>query len=183
MIKGLAKGLTRSLNSRIELVLSVILLCLLFLVLIYRVIARSLTSLLSYFDISFVFPSFWTQELSGLLFINLGLLAISLGISEGLHVRVGFVISRFSPKVQNIVEIIQLILIFFVLCIIAKYGWEFALKKAGQDMESLPLPKFWTYAPLPIISILMNIRIVGRIYGCLTHFSEPIFKDSEDTIL
>lgn len=171
------------LDSRIELIASVILLCILFLVLIYRIIARSLTELLGFFDISFVFPSFWTQELSGLLFINLGLLAISLGIAEGLHVRVGFIVSRFSPHWQNIIEIIQLILIFFILCIIAKYGWEFAIRKAGQDMESLPLSKFWTYAPLPLISLLMNIRIVQRIYGCLTHFSQPIFSDNEETIL
>ncbi len=171
------------LDSRIELFLSVILLCVLFLVLVYRIVARSLTGLLSYFDITFIFPSFWTQELSGLLFINLALLAISFGISERLHVRVVFIISKFSPKIQNIVEIIQLILIFFVLCIIVKYGWEFALRKAGQEMESLPLSKFWTYAPLPLISILMNIRIVERIYFSLTHFSKPIFEESEDTVI
>ncbi len=173
----------RWLDSRIELFLSVILLCILFLVLMYRIIARSLTGLLNYLDISLILPSFWTQELSGLLFINLALLAISFGISEGLHVRVVFIISKFSPKFQNIVEVIQLIFIFFVLCIIVKYGWEFALRKAGQDMESLPLSKFWIYAALPLISILMNIRIAQRIYFVLTHFSKPVFEESEDTVI
>lgn len=175
----------KQMNVRFEMVLSVILLCILFLILVYRIFARTITGILSQFDIIVNIPSFWTQEFCGVLFINLGLLAISLGIKEGLHVRVVLIVSKFSAKWQNIFEIIQLLLIFFVLCIIAKYGWEFALRKAGQEMESLPLSKIWIYGPLPIISILMNIRIAERMYFVLTNFSKPLHStdNSEDTIL
>lgn len=172
------------LNRNIEMFFSVILLCTLFAVLVYRIFARTFTGILSNFNISVHLPSFWTQEFCGILFINLSLLAISLGVREGLHVRVVFIVSKFSTRWQNIIEVLTLLMIFFVFCLIAKYGWEFAMRKSNQMMDSMPYSKIWIYAPLPIFSVLINIRLAERLYYVLTNFNKPLhIFDSEDTII
>lgn len=167
----------KKLNRHLEEALCVLLLCIQLATLLLQILLRTLGWFFqNIFDINFPIQAFWTLEFCTFLFVYIGFLAISLGIRDGLHVRIELIASKLSVRMQNILEIVQYLAVAFVLVILIKYGWAYALKKTSHDMTSLPWSQFWLYAPLPVISILMMFRLFGRFYDILTHFNRPIFQ-------
>lgn len=46
-------------------------------------------------------PLMWSEELSSLIFVYVGMLGISMGIRNQTHVLIDFLCSRFSPRMQR----------------------------------------------------------------------------------
>jgi TRAP-type C4-dicarboxylate transport system permease small subunit len=69
----------------------------------------------------------WPEELSMLLFTWVVFLAGSLGVREGFHVRLTFILKRLPPSVQNVMSII-------ITAFIISFGA--VLLYSGKDMVS-----------------------------------------------
>ena len=69
----------------------------------------------------------WPEELSMLLFTWIVFLAGSLGVREGFHVRLTFILNRFPPSVQKILSIM-------ITALIISFGA--VLLYSGKDMVS-----------------------------------------------
>lgn len=63
-----------------------------FIILVMQIVARQVLGT----------PLMWSEELSSLLFVYVGMLGISMGIRNQQHVLIDFLCSRFSPKMQKL---------------------------------------------------------------------------------
>lgn len=62
-----------------------------FIILVAQILARQV----------FGRPLMWSEELSSLIFVYVGMLGISMGIRSQTHVLIDFLCSRFNPTVQR----------------------------------------------------------------------------------
>lgn len=119
-----------------------------FIVLIAQILARQV----------FGRPLMWSEELSSLIFVYVGMLGISMGIRNQTHVLIDFLSSRFSPRVQKIVFTISQIIIFICIIFMGYLGNILYKKKWIFELVSLKISSGWMYLALPLISILMIYR-------------------------
>src|SRR5581483_1472535 len=66
----------------------------------------------------------WSEEVSLLLMTAFGFLSICIGFRYGYHLRLTFIVNRFSPIVQKFLEIISniLVILFGLLLIVQGYN-------------------------------------------------------------
>lgn len=103
-------------------------------------------------------PLMWSEELSGLIFVYVGMFGISMGIRKQEHVLIDFLCSRFSPKMQKLMFTITQIIILVSIIFMLYLGNILYKKKWMFEMVSLQISSGWMYLALPIISILMLVR-------------------------
>lgn len=119
-----------------------------FIVLIAQIFARQV----------FGRPLMWSEELSSLIFVYVGMLGISMGIRNQTHVLIDFLCSRFSPRMQKVVFTISQIIIFICIIFMGYLGNILYKKKWIFELVSLKISSGWMYLALPLISILMLYR-------------------------
>ena len=109
----------------------------------------------------------WSEELSSLIFVYVGMLGISMGIRNQTHVLIDFLCSRFSPRMQKIVFTISQIIIFICIIFMGYLGNILYKKKWIFELVSLKISSGWMYLALPLISILM-------LYLCAAKFMQYV---------
>lgn len=119
-----------------------------FIILVMQIVARQVLGT----------PLMWSEELSSLLFVYVGMLGISMGIRNQQHVLIDFLCSRFSPKMQKIAFTIVQIIIFISIIFMWYLGNNLYKKKWIFELVSLKISAGWMYIALPIIAILMMVR-------------------------
>ena len=103
-------------------------------------------------------PLMWSEELSSLLFVYVGMLGISMGIRNQQHVLIDFLCSRFSPKMQRVAFTIVQIIIFISIIFMGYLGNSLYKKKWIFELVSLKISAGWMYIALPMVAVLMMIR-------------------------
>ncbi len=119
-----------------------------FIILVMQIVARQV----------FGTPLMWSEELSSLLFVYVGMLGISMGIRNQQHVLIDFLCSRFSPRMQRVVFTIVQVIIFISIIFMGYLGNNLYKKKWIFELVSLKISAGWMYIALPIVAILMMIR-------------------------
>ncbi|WP_349763796.1 TRAP transporter large permease subunit [Fusobacterium sp. SYSU M8D902] len=119
-----------------------------FLVLVLQIISRQVLGK----------PLMWSEELSSLIFVYVGMLGISMGIRKQTHVLIDFLFTRFSPMVQKIVFTISQLIILVCIIFMGYLGNILYQKKWIFELVSLKISSGWMYLALPLISILMLFR-------------------------
>lgn len=112
----------------------------------------------------------WAEEVSNYLFVWAGFLSCAylLGLDE--HLRVDFLVNRFSPSVQAVIKLFNdiILLIFFVSMVLP------SIRLLGQlrTTPSLRIPEAIPYAILPILMLLCLVHTVSLIKRHFTAFRE-----------
>ncbi|WP_291259097.1 TRAP transporter large permease subunit [Fusobacterium sp.] len=119
-----------------------------FLVLVLQIVSRQVLGK----------PLMWSEELSSLIFVYVGMLGISMGIRKQTHVLIDFLFTRFSPMVQKIVFTISQLIILACIIFMGYLGNILYQKKWIFELVSLKISSGWMYLALPLISILMLFR-------------------------
>lgn len=123
-------------------------------------------------------PLMWSEELSSLIFVYVGMLGISMGIRNQTHVLIDFLCSRFSPNIQKFVFTISQIIIYICIIFMGYLGNILYKKKWIFELVSLKISSGWMYLALPLISILMLYRFYQAYkenYENAKVFIKPIF--------
>lgn len=124
-----------------------------FLILFAQVIARQV------FDMPFV----WSTELSLLIFVNMGLLGISMAIRTQQHIYIDFITNMLPEKVKPVLNSFVQVLIFMSLLLFLFLGQNSFFSTAmmaNDQIASLGIHTKWLYLGLPVISVLMFVRFV-----------------------
>lgn len=103
----------------------------------------------------------WSEELARYLGVFITFLGAALGVKYGLHFSMDLVYEkvrsdRFRQGLQGVVNLLSGVLFL----IVAWYGLQQTLKlhKFGPVTAALEIPKYWTYLPIPVFSVVMAIR-------------------------
>ena len=119
-----------------------------FVVLVMQIFARQI----------FNSPLIWSEELSRLIFVYVGLLGVSMGIRSQQHIMIDFLYAKFPKSMQKIVFTIIQILILACLIFFLYFGYDLFIKKEELEIVSLGISMKWMYLALPLITLLMLVR-------------------------
>ncbi len=134
--------------NKIEEKVSGILFVLMFFILIMQVFARQV----------FNSPLIWSEQLSLLLFVYVGLFGVSIGIRNQSHIMIDFIFTKLPKTVQKIVfTLIQLIILTCIYSFLY-FGLDLLTKKRDIMLVALNIPRNIMYIALPVISLLMLVR-------------------------
>jgi TRAP-type C4-dicarboxylate transport system permease small subunit len=107
----------------------------------------------------------FTEEYSVALMVILTLLGTSLATAAGRHIRIGYFAEMLPPWGRRIAEGVALALVVLMFGILALWGaslaWDeyrFEIMSAGLD-----LPQWWYTIWLPLLSLAVIGRALGRI--------------------
>ena len=95
----------------------------LFLILVIQIFARQV----------FDSPLIWSEELSRLMFVYVGLLGVSMGIRSQQHIMIDFLYAKFPKSMQKVVFTIIQILILACLIFFLYFGYDLFIKK--EELE------------------------------------------------
>ncbi len=100
----------------------------------------------------------WPEEISLILFTWLVLLAGSLGVREGFHVRLTIISSRLPRKLQIYLEKLIIIAIGVFGGILAYSGYDLVVRTAEYLTATLRLPLDWLNYSAPVCGILIVLH-------------------------
>jgi C4-dicarboxylate transporter DctQ subunit len=110
----------------------------------------------------------WSEELARYLGVFITFLGAALGVKYGFHFSMDLVYEkvkndRFRQGLQVFVNLLSGLLFL----VVAWYGWQQTLKlhKFGVVTAALELPKYWTYLPIPVFSVVMALRFFRQATG------------------
>ena len=104
----------------------------------------------------------WTDELSRYCMVWMAMFAASLMVADNSDVRLEFVTKRLPFKMANIVEAINVGLIFIFLCVLGYFGLEKAFSASAINATSMKISLMWFYMAIPVGTILMIIQLICR---------------------
>ena len=94
----------------------------------------------------------WAEELVRFLLVWVTFLGGSAAFYTGNLICFDMVTSKVSPRMQVILGLIGGVLVFFILGVFFKYGWNYAMSRPIQFQRSpgLGLPMVYVYISIPI---------------------------------
>jgi TRAP-type transport system small permease protein len=112
-------------------------------------------------DVSLAF----TEEYSVALMVVVALLGTSLATAAGRHVRIGTLVDGLAPPARRAVEVAALGLTVLCFGILAVWGGMLAWDEYEYEVMSSGLghPQWWYTAVLPVLSVAVVLRALGRI--------------------
>ena len=121
-----------------------------------NVLARYFTSY------SFAF----TEEYSIFLMVVMTLFGSAVAVAANTHIRITFVTERLPPRLRRGAELIAWTAALIMFLILVFYGYRLAYDEWRFEVTSpsLGLPQ-WLYTMwLPLLSIVIALRVVGRLW-------------------
>lgn len=96
----------------------------------------------------------WTEELARYLFVWITFVGAALAIRDGTHIRVALVIDRLPARVRRWLDVAQLVLVVFFLCLLVGLGFQWVWVNTDAVTPALGLPLAYVcYAALPLASL------------------------------
>ena len=111
-------------------------------------------------DVSLAF----TEEYSVALMVVVALLGTSLATAAGRHVRIGTLVDGMPPPARRGAEVAALAQTVVCFGILAGWGGLLAWDEYEYDVLSSGLghPQWWYTAALPVLSVAVVLRALGR---------------------
>ncbi|QHE83466.1 TRAP transporter small permease [Hydrogenophaga sp. BPS33] len=116
----------------------------------------------------------WTEEFAITCFGWSMLLAIALGVRDGIHVRMDLLVELLPPAVQRVIERLMLLLIAGCGGFLVWAGVRYAGDTAGAVSAAIGYPLTWLYASAPVSGALVCLFALERVAGYRPPESEPL---------
>jgi len=120
---------------------------------IYAVIARyffgiSHTFLEEFITTVFAFTTFW---------------GMGICIVENEHVIIDAVYAFFPAPVKKFFALFNSLVVLLLLLIMARYGWNYAMRYGKQISMGMRVPMIWMYGIIPLSSAIAALCVVYRL--------------------
>ena len=103
----------------------------------------------------------WVDEIMRYLNIWLVLLASSIGVKHGAHLRMDYFLNKLVPaKGVKAVRLVTELAVIFALCVLIYYGVMRTLDNLKTVIQALPVSIAWFYTAIPVGSILMLMEFL-----------------------
>ena len=114
-----------------------------------------------------------SDEFSGYLLVGMVFLGLAYVASKDAHIKVQIVTSRFSPRTNDWVRVVSILLFLVFVGILAKLGYDFVFLNYGRGVRSNYIWRTPLWIPMSVIpvgftlfflSILFQfVRVIGRL--------------------
>ena len=113
-------------------------------------------------------PTHWSLEVNTFLVIFITMIPASAVLREDSHLRIGFFISKFSPKAQDVIRRIASVLGVFFCALMVRNGLIMAISAFTYDQRmSTPLgtPMVIPYLFIPFGFTVLGLQFLARLVG------------------
>ena len=113
-------------------------------------------------------PTSWSLEVNTFLVIFITMIPSSEVLREDSHLRIGFFISKFEPKTQNVVRRVAALLGVAFCALMTKNGLSIAISAFQYDQRmSTPLgtPMVIPYLFIPFGFTVLGLQFIARLIG------------------
>ncbi|MBM6618127.1 TRAP transporter small permease [Bacillus suaedaesalsae] len=128
-------------------------------------------------------PLVWSEEVIKYLMIWIVLLGTAIALRKGLLISVEIVLHIVPKIIQKVMQAIITILNMVFLVLLVQYGFKILETIQGQTTGALELPVSWTYAAVPIASILALINCIAVFIEIFTSKDNPEVDNDGTTII
>ena len=108
-------------------------------------------------------PSIWVTEVSSYLFLYIIFLGTAYSLQQGMHIRVTFLLDRFSPAMVRILNVItSLLAIFFCIVLLWQTSvmtWS-AFEKSWVSPTLLSVPYVYIYVAMVFGSLMLFLTFL-----------------------
>ncbi|POR00004.1 hypothetical protein AU468_09890 [Alkalispirochaeta sphaeroplastigenens] len=148
---------------RAEEALAVFLFSVILLLILWQIISRYILGV----------PVPWTDELSRLLFVYMGVLGAHLAQRDKIHVRIDMILSCLAPRALRVVEILFNLIILACCIFLIRQGMILAARKAVIYMITINVSSWFLYIPLSILGALVSLEVSLQTWGLLRQSGGP----------
>ena len=107
----------------------------------------------------------WAPETALVLMGWLGFLGVAIGLREGSHIAVGYVVDKFPARFRRVVEKLgPALMLLFGLYLVVQ-GWSFTQLMSANTMPGTGLSRSWQYIPMPISGVLVSLYALMLLLG------------------
>ncbi|WP_374409630.1 TRAP transporter small permease [Hydrogenophaga sp.] len=107
----------------------------------------------------------WTEELAITCFGWSMLLAIALGVRDGIHVRMDLLVDLLPKPLQSALERLMLLLMAAAGAFLVWSGLRYTADTAGAVSAAMGYPLGWLYASAPACGALICVFALERLAG------------------
>ena len=106
-------------------------------------------------------PWSWVAEIMRYLNIWLVMLAASIGVKHGKHLRMDYLLYKVvSPRAAAIIRPLTRAMMVLSLCLLIYYGFQRTTANLRTVIQSLPIPISWFYAAIPVGGVLILLESI-----------------------
>jgi C4-dicarboxylate transporter, DctQ subunit len=119
----------------------------------------------------FGFSFTWMEEIGRNISVLIAFLGAAIGVKYGTHFSMDLVYERVhSDRFRHLLKILVNVISGVIVLVIAWYGWQqtMKLRQFGVLTPVLKMPKYLTYLPIPIFSVIMGLRFFDLARNHLT---------------
>lgn len=128
-------------------------------------------------------PLVWSEEVIKYLMIWIVLLGTAVALRKGLLISVEIVLHIVPKLINKIMQVLITLINSVFLFLLVQYGFKILNTIQGQTTGALELPVSWTYASIPVASLLALINCVAVLFEILTSKGDSeVSKDGTSII-
>jgi len=105
-------------------------------------------------------PLVWSEEVIRYFIIWIVFLGMAVAVRKGLLISVEIVQHNVPRKVRKFMGLLTVLVNMFFLLILIVYGFGIMDNLAGQTTGSIEIPVSWTYAAIPVGSVIAFLNCV-----------------------
>jgi TRAP-type C4-dicarboxylate transport system permease small subunit len=105
----------------------------------------------------------WGQELARFAMIWVSFLGAAVASHRGVHAEVTFILERVSPRMRNLLNVVNFLIISTVLFCLGWYGAVQAWANRLQFSPTLRVSMSYPYAAIPVGSLLMFLFTIEAV--------------------
>lgn len=110
----------------------------------------------------------WSEEISRYLFIWVVMLGTVIGVHDGTHVAVEFLLKRLPAPLYKLATIGFTLCLCLLACVMIFYGSTLAAKVYSQLSPATRIPMAYVYAAVPACSAVMLVHLTVQLIRNLT---------------
>jgi TRAP-type transport system small permease protein len=128
-------------------------------------------------------PLVWSEEVVRYVMIWIVLLGTAIALRKGLLISVETLLFVLPERIKRILQIIIIGLNIIFLLILVNYGFSIMESLQTQKAGALDIPVAWTYAAIPVGSLLALLNCVVVLLELIFNLGKKEDNDGGATIL
>jgi len=105
----------------------------------------------------------WSEETSRYLFIWVVMLGTVIGVHDGSHVAVEFILKRLPPMLHKLATLGFTLCLLVLAAVMVMYGSVLAAKVYTQLSPATRVPMSYVYASVPVCSAIMIVHLLVQL--------------------
>ncbi|MDY5055857.1 MAG: TRAP transporter small permease [Bullifex sp.] len=114
-------------------------------------------------------PSSWTDEMSRLLFVWMGVLGCHIAQRENIHVRIDAILLSLPKKIQLVIEAVTDVVMIALLSMIFYYTFSIVQRKSFTPLVTLGIGESWLYGAMFLWTALTILEMIAQLVNIIRH--------------